>query len=266
MKASNLSAHITLHLMKTSSFKNLRHVAQNVLADTNVAKIDVMFNIQTELPRANSQTEDGLEYILQANYLSSFLLTNLVLSKIIEAQEPRVINLSSSANKVSGINWDDPNYLEAGAPYQPWTAYGQAKTAAILFTTALNDTFSSRKTPSSASSPQVQSYSLHPGGVKTKLQEQLTEEDLAKAFEATKQRFGEEKAKDFFTFKTLSTASATPLRAALDPTLPGLDGAWLDDCQLRVESRHLDPRATDVESARRLWKMSEEMVNEVFEW
>ncbi|KAK2057702.1 NAD(P)-binding protein, partial [Colletotrichum caudatum] len=257
IKRRDASVVATILTANPSSLSSVRNSGQNILTDPSVSQIDVVINIPTEMPRPYTKTEDGLEYLLHTNYLSQFLLTNKILPKVLLAERPRIINVSSSANKIAGMRWHDLNFEEPGS-YEPWTAYGQTKTAAILFTVALNARLIS------AQQPSFRSYAVHPGGVKTKLQENLSEDSLKKAFEGTKKRFGEETANEFFRWKTLSAASSTPLRAALDPDLANREGLWLEDCELLRESVHLDARATDLQSAQRLWEMSEELIKEKF--
>ncbi|KAL5898829.1 hypothetical protein ACKVWH_000247 [Pyricularia oryzae] len=244
----NASVAITVIAAQPCSVSSVRRAAQDILAREDAENIDVLINIPIEMPRAYTETEDGLEYLLQTNYLSQFLFTNMIMPKLLKTQRPRVINVSSSANKIAGMRWHDVNFKEAGS-YEPWTAYGQAKTAAILFTTALNAKFGGQ-------GHHLRSYAVYPGGVRTKLQEQLSSHALERAFEATKQRFGEETAKEFFRWKTLSAAASTPLRAALDPSLPSKAGIWLEDCKLLEESIHLHVRATNRVDANRLWDLS----------
>lgn len=247
---------IDLTTMDVSSLSSVRKVADEILADVGIAQIDGLINVPIEMPGPYAETEDGLERLLQNNYLSHFLFTNKVLPKVLLAANPRVVNVSSSANTISGMHWDDLNFKLPGA-YEQWTAYGQTKTAGVLFSVALNTRFV-------PSVPRFRSYAVHPGGVKTRVQEQLSAESLKWAYEGTKKKFGEATAKEFFTWKTLDAASSTPLRAALDHLLAEREGMWLQDCELFPDSVHLAPWSKDPENAQRLWKMSEDLVNESF--
>ncbi|KZL84016.1 short-chain dehydrogenase [Colletotrichum incanum] len=255
IKTRDASVAVTAMISNPSELSSVRSAAEKILGNPDIIHIDVVINVQTEMPRPFTKTGDGHEYLLQTNYLSQFLLTTKVLPKILSAARPRIVNISSSANQISGMRFDDLNFEQTGS-YEPWTAYGQTKTAAILFTVALNSRLASSQ------HPEFRSYAVHPGGVKTKLQEQLSDDALKKAYEATKLRFGELTANDFFRWKTLSAAISTPLRAALDPLLPSRDGMWLEDCELYEESVHLADHATDLGYAQRLWNMSEELVSE----
>ncbi|GJD04151.1 short-chain dehydrogenase [Colletotrichum higginsianum] len=251
------SIEVTMTLMDPARLCSVSAAAQEILGDAKTTHIDALFNVQTGMPRPDHcKTEDGQEYLWQVNFLSQFLLTTKILDKVLSAGG-RVINTSSSANKISGVRFHDVQFGEPDS-YDQWTAYGQSKTAAILFTAALN----ARHASASGGPHGFRSYAVHPGGVKTKLQEQLSEETLNKAFEATRRRFGEETARDFFRWKTLAAASSTPLRAALDRSLASRAGMWLEDGDLHEHSIHLDPRATAVEDAERLWRLAETLIAE----
>ncbi|TLD20278.1 hypothetical protein PspLS_08703 [Pyricularia sp. CBS 133598] len=256
VKGRHATVTITVITGNPSSISSVKQAAEEILTCGDVGHIDVLMNIPIEMPRAYTETEDGFEYLLQTNYLSQFFFTNTIMPKVLKAERPRIINISSSANKIAGMRWHDLNFKEPGS-YEPWTAYGQTKTAAILFTTALNAKFGRQ-------GQNLCSYAVHPGGVRTKLQEQLSSDALEKAFEGTKKRFGEETAKEFFRWKTLSAAGSTPLRAALDPSLPSKAGFWLEDCELLEESIHLHARATNLDEANRLWELSNSLLRTDF--
>jgi NAD(P)-dependent dehydrogenase (short-subunit alcohol dehydrogenase family) len=256
LRRSHSPMAVDVIMLDGSSLSNARRAAQEILVHTSIVRIDVLINTPMETPGPYTLTEDGIEKMLQKNYLTHFLLTNLILPKLLLAPAPRVVNVSSSANMISSMHWDDISFKTPNT-YEQWTAYGQTKTANILFTYALNARLQS-------SSPPLHSYSVHPGGVRTKVQEQISAQSLKWAYEGTKKRFGEVIAKEFFTWKTLAAASSTPLLAALDPSLPGRKGVWLQDCELFSKSIHLAPWASNIEDALRLWKMSEDLVGEKF--
>lgn len=151
--------------------------------------------------------------------------------------------------------------FDGGKTYDLWNAYGQSKTANILFSVALNQKM--RK---------GDSWALHPGSIESGLQKHITEETRQKAI-------AEYKAKGFEMAerKTLQQGCSTTLRAALDPDLkPGekvvdKDGkggmSWyLDDCQVETNPKKVAAYALDEKDALKLWEMSEEMVGERFDF
>jgi NAD(P)-dependent dehydrogenase (short-subunit alcohol dehydrogenase family) len=57
---------------------------------------------------SNEITQDGFNYVIQANYLGHFLLTNLLLNKLKESKPSRILNVSSDLHKsVKSIDWSD---------------------------------------------------------------------------------------------------------------------------------------------------------------
>jgi NAD(P)-dependent dehydrogenase (short-subunit alcohol dehydrogenase family) len=115
------------------------------------------------------KTEDGLERNFGSNHIGHFLFTNLIMPKILAANNPRVVSVSSSGHRLGPVRFDDYNFQE-GEVYNGWEAYGQSKTANILYAKALATKLASRG---------LRAYSLHPGVTfNTSLAPWLSEEDL----------------------------------------------------------------------------------------
>ncbi len=85
-----------------------------------------------------THSPQGFELTLAANHVGHFLLTNLILaaSKAKKNKTPRVVNVTSLGHRIGPFRFDDPNFAAAGA-YDGWSAYGQSKTANILYSIAL---------------------------------------------------------------------------------------------------------------------------------
>ena len=103
---------------------------------------------------AYSTTEDGFETQFGVGHLGHFLFTNLLLEGGKINSGGKIINVSSSGHKSGGVRFDDPGF-SGGEKYEKWAAYGQAKTANMLFSVALAERLKSKN---------IKSYSLHPGG------------------------------------------------------------------------------------------------------
>jgi len=112
------------------------------------------------------RTVDGFELQFGTNHLSHFLLTNLLMPALLAWRAGRIVNVTSNAHAMSDIDWNDPNYETRS--YVPWPAYGQSKTANILFTVELERRFGARG---------VHAYAVHPGLVGTDLMRYLSDED-----------------------------------------------------------------------------------------
>ncbi|MGY8779157.1 MAG: SDR family NAD(P)-dependent oxidoreductase [Longimicrobiales bacterium] len=117
-----------------ADFENVRSLAATVLADYD--RLDVLVNNAGfgSAPDERWVSEDGHEFRFQVNYLSPFLLTNLLKQRIVESAPARIVNVSSIAR--SPIDWDDvmiENNFTGGR------AYGQSKLAQVGHTFDLHE-------------------------------------------------------------------------------------------------------------------------------
>ena len=78
----------------------------------------------------------------------------------------RVVAVSSGGHRRTGIRWDDIQF-ERG--YDKWLAYGQSKTADVLFAVQLD---------ALGQGAGVRALAVHPGGILTPLQRHLTQEEM----------------------------------------------------------------------------------------
>jgi NAD(P)-dependent dehydrogenase (short-subunit alcohol dehydrogenase family) len=212
------------------------------------------------------RTEDGFELQFAANHLGHFLLTNLLMPRVLLSphQNTRIVIVASSGNKYSDINWSDPNFTAIPSTYTPYFGYGQSKTANALFAIGLNARLAGSRHPG------FHAYALHPGSSASNLQVNMTPEIAADAMERI---FGRDPVTGELRprppLKTLQQACATTLRAALDPNLPQQRGVWLNDGNITDEK---DPQgmvaswALDAVEAERCWKLSEELLGQEFKY
>lgn len=236
--------------VELSSISSVRAAAKVILDDASVPKIDVVINNAGIMICPYELNADGYELQFATNYLSHFLLTNLLLPKILAAGPgARIVNVSSGGHAFGDINWESLDFNK-GKDYEPWKAYGQAKTANILFSVAMNKRLEGKG---------VKSFALCPGSIRTGLQKHLTSEliDLAVG------SYGEQ-GKTIPEMKSLEQGCSTTLRAALDPSLEVGDSCFLSDCQIQTDPVEIKPYALNKERAERLWSLGEEMVGEKF--
>ncbi|KAK6957616.1 hypothetical protein Daesc_000403 [Daldinia eschscholtzii] len=245
-----------------SSIKSVRKAAQTILDDPEITKIDVVINNAAVMACPFELTEDKLELQFQANHLGHFILTNKIIPKVIAAGPgARIVNLSSSGHRFTGVRFEDPNFTEPGS-YSEFASYGQSKSANILYAVALNKRLASRG---------IRAYAVHPGSIQTNLQHYVKQMDsahLAKIMdEAVKKVMGrtlaEQRAAD--PYKTLQQGCGTTLRAALDPDLVKEEGVFLQNTNLTTDPNEVKEWATDPELAEKLWKLSEDLVGEKFD-
>jgi NAD(P)-dependent dehydrogenase (short-subunit alcohol dehydrogenase family) len=114
-------------------------------------RIDVLANNAGGIMGAREITADGHEKTFQVNHLAPFLLTSLLMDRLVESRAT-VINTSSAANRFGRLNLDD---LDNERKYSPNKAYGDAKLANILFTRELHRRYSGRGIVTAAFHPGV---------------------------------------------------------------------------------------------------------------
>jgi len=119
--------------------------------------IDLLINNAGIMVPPLSQTADGFEMQFGTNHLGHFALTNLLLPHI----TGRVVTVSSAGHRLGAIAFDDLNWERK--PYKAWRAYGQSKLANLLFTAELQ-----RRLIDAGSA--VQANAAHPGYAATNLQ------------------------------------------------------------------------------------------------
>lgn len=163
----------------------------------------------------------GIEMQMSVNHIGHFLLTNLLMSAF--QHGGRIFNITSVGYQISPVRFDDCAF-SSGKTHDPWTGYGQAKTAQILFTYGLTNRLKQRG---------IVSFACHPGSnLDTKLGSHLVMDDYADIMPITKRNTG----KDFSfivgdepRFKTYEQIGATPLIAVLDPDLAVQAPAYLQN-------------------------------------
>ena len=118
-----------------SSQADIRSVAQ-VFNSFNIP-LHVLLNNAGLINKERKETVDGLEEVFAINHLAYFLLTMLLLDRLKEANNSRIVNVSSGAHAfVKGFNFED---YQAKNTYKPFQVYGYSKLANILFTKKLSD-------------------------------------------------------------------------------------------------------------------------------
>jgi NAD(P)-dependent dehydrogenase (short-subunit alcohol dehydrogenase family) len=196
-----------------------------------------------------AKTKDGFESQFGVNHLGHFLLVTSLLPELKKGKPARVVMVSSVLNKFHGINFDDINWEKK---YDKWLAYGQSKTANILFALQLNKLYMSEG---------IRAFALNPGAIMTNLQNVLPiEEQRAMGY------FKEDgTVADFF--KSVEQGASTSVYAAVAPELDSSDGEYLEDCAVtkvvnedKTDFRGRSTHSADMNEAERLWVLSEEMV------
>jgi len=191
-------------------------------------RLDVLVNNAGIYTSRRRLTEDGHETTWQVDYLSHFLLTNLLLDALRRSAPSRVVSVSSGAHTMGTIRFED---LDFAGRWSGVRAYAQAKLAQILFTQEL-----ARRVAGTGVAATV----LHPGAVRT---------NWSKGGRAM--RIGAGLAWPFM--RTPEKGADTVVWLASAPVPDGWSGRYFKD-RAPVEPKAV-PDAPGV--ARRLWEVSE---------
>jgi NAD(P)-dependent dehydrogenase (short-subunit alcohol dehydrogenase family) len=142
------------YLADFADFASVRALAASLLE--RYPRIDVLANNAGGIfSRERAVTVDGHEMTFQVNYLAPFLLTDLLMDRLIESRAT-VINTSSVAHdRYGNLDIDD---LDAVRGYKATKAYGDAKLAQVLYTKELVRHVGEKG---------VSAVSFHPGNIAT---------------------------------------------------------------------------------------------------
>ncbi|MGW2745612.1 SDR family NAD(P)-dependent oxidoreductase [Streptomyces sp. NPDC001450] len=225
--------------------ESVRAFAERFLASGRT--VDFMINSAGIMACPETRVGPGWEAQFATNHLGHYALVNR-LWPAIEPGGARVVSVSSRGHHFSGIRWDDVHWRQG---YDKWEAYGQAKTANVLFAVHL-DKLGREK--------GVRAFALHPGGIITPLQRHLPRAEMVERGWIDEQG----NVLNPEGFKTPEQGAATQVWAATSPQLEGLGGVYLEDCDIAEpapegERQGVKAWATDPEQAARLWALSAEL-------
>jgi len=218
---------VELLLADLASQADIRRLADEVTSRYD--RLDVLVNNAGIFKDDYAETPDGFELTWGVNHLAPFLLTNLLLDHLKASPQGRIVNVSSAAHKQGQIFFDDPNLK---AKYSGLKAYAQSKLANILHAVEL-----ARRLDGTA----VTANALHPGVVGTNI--------------------GNGTWASFF-FKTLGflllspeKGARTSIYLATSPGVSAISGRYFEKRKAITPAK----QARDVEAARKLWTLSEQM-------
>ncbi|MDA0160557.1 oxidoreductase [Solirubrobacter ginsenosidimutans] len=211
-------------------------------AEATHTDVDVLINNAGVMNVPLQHTADGFEMQIGTNHLGHFALTNLLLPHI----KDRVVTVASGSHRYGKIRLDDLNWEQG---YKRHLAYGQAKLANLLFMAELQ-----RRLDEAGSS--VRSVGAHPGWASTNLQSRS-----GNRIEDTLMGIGNR------LFAQTGDMGAEPTLFAATADIPGNSYAGPDG---RFEMRghptlvSRSTAATDEETARKLWVLSENLTGVSF--
>ncbi|HEY3736147.1 MAG TPA: SDR family NAD(P)-dependent oxidoreductase [Jatrophihabitans sp.] len=201
----------------------------------------------------------GHELQFATNHLGHFVLATALHAALTTGAEDataqrslggaRVVSLSSRGHLRATVDFDDIDFEHR--PYDAMIAYGQSKTANVLFAVGAAQRWSEEGITANA---------VHPGAIlETNLGRHIPA-DLAGAIAAANKQ----------QYKTTAQGAATTILVATAPTFAGVSGRYFEDChESEVLGRELDDLAAhpagvawyalDQGNADRLWDLSEQL-------
>jgi NAD(P)-dependent dehydrogenase (short-subunit alcohol dehydrogenase family) len=230
IKRTTGNDRITSYLCDLSLLGNVRKLAADFLSDH--ARLDVLFNNAGAIHTKRLLSEDGYELTFAVNHLAHFLLTDHLIDLLKKSAPSRVIVTSSGAANMGRMHFEDL-MLESG--YSGFKAYSQSKLANQLFTFEL-----ARRLANSG----VTANCLHPGVVRTGFAQN----------NKGAMKIGYDLLSPFII--SAKKGAETPIYLASSPEVRDVTGKYF----VKKKERQPPPQATDLESAARLWEISERLV------
>jgi NAD(P)-dependent dehydrogenase (short-subunit alcohol dehydrogenase family) len=192
------------------------------------------------------RTPEGWELQFATNHLGHFALATGLHDALAAGEDARIVSVSSSAHHRSPVVFDDIHFERR--EYEPWSAYGQSKTANVLFAVEASKRWAA---------DGITANALMPGGIRTNLQRYVSDEELERLRAAA--------GGATLRWKTTEQGAATSVLVATSPLLAGVGGRYFEDGN-EAEVGVLGARngvaeyALDPEAAARLWEASVAML------
>lgn len=255
INSTNPSVIVKFVPCELSDQDSVRKAAETIMHDDSVPEINVIINNAGVMALDKYEVDKhGIELQLSSNHVGHFLLTNLLMPKVLAGgPDARVVNITSHGHRIGPFRFEDPNF-RSGTEYDAWSAYGQSKTANVLFTVELARRLGDRG---------VRAFSVNPGlimstGLGAHLDLDKFVPDILAA--AEKNNPGIPWTLDGQA-KSASQGVSSTLVAALSPELAASSPAYIHDCQVGEPM----PYAIDIEKANKLWEYTEDIVGQKFD-
>ena len=217
----------------------------------NGITLDILINNAAVMACPQMPTDNGWDLQFAVNHIGHFILTKGLLPSLLQSNESRVVTLSSTGHKLSGIRWDDIHFEN---DYDKWQSYGQSKTAASLLAIELD---------SRMKNEGIRALSVHPGGIFTPLQRHLQKEEMIALGWLNED--GELSEMAAAGFKSATQGASTTLWCATNPMLSDIGGVYCENCDVAAReddgpnARYVGVAdwAIDTEEANKLWEETE---------
>jgi NAD(P)-dependent dehydrogenase (short-subunit alcohol dehydrogenase family) len=191
-------------------------------------------------------TPEGREMHFATNHLGHFALALGLHGALAAAGDARIVSLTSVGHLRSPVIFDDLDFTSR--PYDPRLAYGQSKTANVLFAVEATRRWAA---------DGITANAVHPGAI--------VETNLTRHMDPEERDALVASSSDVYTFKTPEQGAATSALVATSPQPEGIGGRYFEDCN---EAAVVDPDpsspggsgvaayALDPADAERLWRVS----------
>ena len=239
-----------------ASLKSVRAAADKLLAEGK--PLDIIIANAGVMAAPFGKTEDGFETQFGTNHLGHFVFVNKIAPLL--RSGGRFVSLASSGHRRSDVDLEDPNFDRGD--YDPWVAYGRAKTANVLFAVEFDRRWRDRG---------IRGIAVHPGGIRTELGRHMQPGQLEELVaQLNKQAAAQGKAA--YELKSIPQGAATSVWAGVVSNADEVGGRYCEDCHVATitltggldASSGVRPYALDAERAMALWAKSEEWVGEKF--
>jgi NAD(P)-dependent dehydrogenase (short-subunit alcohol dehydrogenase family) len=204
--------------------------------------LHILVNNAGVMASPEMRTPEGWELQFATNHLGHFALATGLHDALAAADGARVVSVSSIAHLMSPVVFDDIHFQNRA--YEPWLAYGQSKTANVLFAVAATTRWAN---------DGITVNALMPGGIRTNLQRHISDEELT--------RLRAERGSAGISWKTTEQGAATSVLVATSPLLDGVGGRYFEDCNEAELSqppsyKGVAAYALDPAAAEQLWQVS----------
>lgn len=214
---------VRLYIGDLSSISSIKNVVEEIKKDYQY--LDILINNAGVVMQKRTLTEDGLEYQFAVNYLSQFLLINLLFDLLFKSLSARIINVSSQTYISADIDFND---LQSEKRYHPTGVYSNTKMMVIWLTYYLAERLKNSN---------ITINCLHPGVIATNL---------------LKDYRGIPRTSGTASNKNIKEGSETSIYLALSDEIKEITGKYFVD---KRESR-TSAESYDLNKAKKLWEIS----------
>ncbi len=245
IEAERVRGSLELRKLDLADLDDVKRFAAGIIADG--LAIDVLVNNAGVMMPPRSLTRQGYELQFGVNHLAHFVLTALLIGRLAQSNDGRVVTVSSDLHKRGNIHFDD---LVGARNYGRVSFYAQSKFANVLFALELDRRLKAVGLP-------VRSLLAHPGYSATNLQ-LSGPTGILKLF----MRFGNRLFAQDVAMGTLNQLYAATAPTAASGLFIGPDGRG-EKSGYPTIVQPIDA-ARDPELAKRLWQLSEDLTGVPF--